>query len=162
MTFRITRADGKSDAEVLGKLVAAASPGDLLSYRTISEALNVGASRLYSRKDVQSAVCRSERSLAVHHQRALVNVRNRGYRIALAAEHQMIAGRKKERASTLLKRGLTVLQHVDWDAMDANQRRAHEGQLMVIGALHSAMTGLDTRLRRIEDAIKSRNGDNSG
>jgi len=156
--FTITRSDGRSDAEVLAEIVAAAKPGDLLTYETLSTELSDGASREYSRADVQASVGRSERKLATEQCRALLNIRNQGYRIAMACEHQTIAVRKRDRAGSLLKRGLMVLQHVDWDAMDDNTRRAHEGQLMVVGALHSAMSGLDRRLARIEDALKQRNG----
>jgi hypothetical protein len=156
--FVITRSDGRSDAEVLAEIVAAAKPGDLLTYDALAAGLSVGASRDYGRADVQASVGRAERKLAIEQCRALLNIRNQGYRIALAGEHQTIAMRKRDQAGTLLKRGLMVLQHVDWDAMDDNTRRAHEGQLMVVGALHSAMSGLDRRLARIEDVLKQRNG----
>lgn len=157
MKFKITRSSGKSDAEVLSEVLTKFNPGELVPYSTLSEVLSLGASRIYRRKDVQSAISRSESKLAREHRRALINVREFGYRVALAGEHQMIAGRKKDRAGSLLRRGLTVLQHVDWDAMDPNTRRAHEGQLMVVGALHSAMKGLDSRIKRIEDVIQNRN-----
>lgn len=155
--FAISRPTGKSDAEVLASLIASANPGDLLGYDALSEALSFPG-RAYDVRSVQSAVCRAERKLATEHRRALINVRGQGYRIALASEHQLIAGRKKDRASVMLRRGLQTLQHVDWDAMDANTRKAHEGQLMVMGALHSAVQGLDDRLSKIEEAIKNRNG----
>lgn len=158
MSFEISRINGKSDAEVLAEVIAQARPGELILYESLSQRLSEGAVRIYTRRDVQSAICRTERKLATEQRRALINVRGQGYRVAMASEHQMIAGRKKDRAGTMLKRGLTVLQHVDWDAMDDNARKAHEGQLMVMGALHTAMQGIDARLKRVEDVIKSRNG----
>jgi len=160
MKFKISRQDGRSDAEVLADIVRSANPGDLLTYASIGAELGKGTPRKYGVADVQSAVGRAERKLATEQRRALLNVRGQGYRIAMAGEHQVIAGRKKDRAGALLKRGLMVLQHVDWDAMEENTRKAHEGQLMVLGALHSAMSGMDSRLKRIEDVIKQRNGDN--
>lgn len=159
--FQITRHNGKSDTEVLAELVSAAQPGALLPYDDLMTALSEESTRTFTARDAQAAVRRAERKLATEQRRALLNVRGLGYRVALAGEHQMIAGRKKDRAAALLKRGVMVLQHVDWDAMDANTRRAHEGQLMVIGALHTAMQGLDSRLSRIEQAIKGRNKDAS-
>jgi len=156
--FVITRTSGKSDAEVLAERISYAKPGDLLSYDELAEKLSEGADRSYKRQEVQSSVTRAERKIATELSRALVNVRGQGYRVALASEHQTIAGRKKDRAEVMLKRGLTILQHVDWDAMDENARRAHEGQLMVVGALHSAMLGLDRRMQRIEKALSERNG----
>lgn len=157
--FVITRANGKSDAEVLVDIVDKASPGDLLSYADLADQLSKGSTRQYKRPDVQGSICRAERQLAVKTQRALLNVRNEGYRVALASEHQMIAGRKKERSGKLLKRGLLVLQHVDWSSMDDNQRRAHEGQLLIMGALSQAIEGIEQRVNKIETAIANRNED---
>lgn len=157
MKFEISRDNGKSDAEVLVEFAAKREPGELITYAEFAEALGEGAERAYSLREVQSAVCRTERKLATEKQRALINVRGQGYRIALAGEHQMIAGRKKDRAGVLLKRGLTVLHHVDWASMDDNTRKAHEGQMMVVGALCNAMSGIDARLRAVEDVIKNRN-----
>lgn len=158
MSFEVGRNNGKSNADVLIEIVNQASPGEVLEYDSIATALHYGTERNYEKKDVQSIVSRSERKLAVNTSRALINVRNKGYKVALASEHQMIAGRKRERSNQLLKRGLCVLQNVDWDAMNENERKAHEGQLMVVSALHSAMEGIDSRLSRIEDAIKRAKG----
>lgn len=156
--FAITRTSGKSDAEVLAERISRANPGDLLSYSELAGELGEGSGRAYERADVQASVARAERKIATELSRALVNVRGQGYRIALASEHQMIAGRKKDRAETMLKRGLTIMQNVDWAAMDENSRKAHEGQLMVIGAVHAAMVGLDRRMQRIEKTLSERNG----
>lgn len=153
--FEIGRQSGKSDAEVLLDLVEQARPGDILDYDLLSQTLSDGTSREYSRQDVQGSVGRAERKLAVSASRALLNVRNVGYKVALADEHQTIAGRKRDRSNKLLKRGLVTLQHVRWDEMDDNSRRAHEGQLMVMSALHQAVTGIEQRLNRVEDAIRS-------
>lgn len=158
MSFEITRSNNKSDAEVLADLVKQAAPGDLLSYEMLSAELSKDSARMFERRDVQGVVSRAERKIATEQRRALINVRGKGYRVALAGEHQMIAGQKRDRASTQLKRGLLVLQHVDWDAMDDNSRKAHEGQLMVVGALASAVDGMNSRLKRIEEAIHRSKG----
>jgi len=155
--FAIARESGLSDAEVITAQVCLAEPGDLLTYQKLSAALGKGTDRKYSTTAVQAAVGRAERKLATEHSRALVNIRGSGYRVALAAEHQLLAVRKRDRAGSLLKRGVMILQHVDWGSMDENTRRAHEGQLMVMGALHTAMSGIDRRLSKIESALQSRN-----
>ena len=155
MTFDIARSDGRSDAEVLLDIVKNCAPGTVIDYEKIADVLSIGTDRQYDTKDVQGVVCRSEQKLAQQLSRALVNVRNRGYKVALAEDHQQIAGRKKDRAHKLLKRGLTVLKHVRWDEMDENQRRAHEGQLMIVSALTTAVDGMERRLQRVENAIKS-------
>lgn len=155
MTFEIARADGRSDAEVILDIVKDCTPGTVIDYEQMAGNLAIGTDREYSNKDVQSIICRSEKKLAQQLSRALVNVRGKGYKVALAEDHQMIAGRKKDRAHKLLKRGLTVLKHVRWDEMDENQRRAHEGQLMIVSALTTAVDGMEQRLQRVENAIRA-------
>ena len=153
--FEIGRKSGKSDAEVLLDLVEQAKPGEILDYDLLCRTLSEGTAREYSRQDVQGSVGRAERKLAVGLSRALLNVRGVGYKVALAEEHQTIAGRKRDRSNKLLRRGLTVLQHVRWDEMDDNARRSHEGHLMVTAALCQAVSGIEQRLNRVEDAIRS-------
>lgn len=153
MSFEIGRTDGRSDAEVICDLVADYSPGTIIKYDEICNALSVNTDRTYEIPAAQSIVCRAEHKLATRLSRCLVNIRGQGYKIALAQEHQRIAGTKKDRAQKLLKRGVSVLKHVRWGEMDENQRRAHEGQLMILGALSSAMDGIEQRLRRVENAI---------
>ena len=154
--FKIARETGFSDAEVLIDLVRSMNPGEILKYDDIAKALAQDSEREYDKRAVQGVVCRSEHKLAVSLSRALMNVQGEGYRIAPACEHQRIAGRKKERASKMLKRGLVVLKNVRWDEMDENQRQAHEGHLMVAAALSEAMSGIEQRLSRIEKAIQTR------
>lgn len=154
-TFAISRTDGKTASQVICDLVANARPGQTLEYDAISAALSDGSDKAYTLRETQAAVRRAERQLAIRHNRALLNVTRLGYKVAMASEHQMIAGRKRDRSAKLLKRGLMLLQHVDWDAMSPNERLAHEGHLMVMGALHSTMQGIEKRLSRVEDAIRS-------
>jgi phage replication-related protein YjqB (UPF0714/DUF867 family) len=151
--FKTSRSTGLSDADVLLEEVKKRTPGDLISYDELSEALSADSNREYTKNEVQSSVSRSERKLAVELSRALINVRNNGYKIALAGEHQKVAGRKSDRAQNLIKRGLTQLQNVRWDEMDAQQREAHRGHLMVTSAMASAMSNFESRLKKVEDAI---------
>ena len=152
--FVITRESGLSDAEVLAEIVARADPGQLLEYDFLAKALSEGTTKEYERSHVQQSVTRAERKLSLDLSRSLVNIRNRGYKVALASEHSIIATRRRQKAGSMLDRGLRTLQHVRWEEMDDNQRQAHQGQLMVISALHSAMEGIDKRLSRIESAIE--------
>jgi len=153
MTFKIGRSDGRSGADVLIDIVKQSNAGDIIEYDRIAKELGTGCKKEYSRKDVQSVVCKSERKLATSESRALINIRGKGYKIAPAGEHQRIAGRKKDRAHKLLKRGVMTLKCVRWDEMDDNQRMAHEGQLMIMGAVVSSIDALNHRVSSVEDAI---------
>ena len=152
--FVITRESGQSDAEVLAEIVEQATPGQVLEYDFLASRLSAGTTKKYERCHVQQSVTRAERKLSLDLSRSLINIRNKGYKVAPAGEHVLIASRRRQKAGSMLDRGLRTLQHVRWEEMDENQRQAHQGQLMVISALHSAMDGIDKRLSRIENAIE--------
>lgn len=153
--FEVARPDGRSDSEVLVNVIRNRSPGEVVTYEQLADELAKGTDHTYTRQAVQSVVARSERKIAVILSRALLNVRGSGYKLALAEEHQRIAGNKKDRSQKLLKRGLRTLQHVRWDEMDPNQRAAHEGQLMILSAVASAVDGLNARMARVEATLEA-------
>lgn len=156
--FEITRKDGRSDAEVLISTVKDGEPGELYRYEMLISALEADAARRFSRSDVCGLVSRTMPRLLKECRRTLHNVRGVGYRLAPAGDHQMLALNRKRRSDVQLRRGLQTLQHVRWDEMDDNQAAAHRGTLMLVSALYENQKSYESRLSKIEDAIKSING----
>jgi hypothetical protein len=85
--------------------------------------------------------------------RTLQNVRNHGYRIAHGSSHMSLANQRRHKADKQMKVGLMVLQNVKWDELDANQRLAHEGQLLIVGALYQQMNAMERRQSAVERAL---------
>jgi hypothetical protein len=153
--FVITRMDGRSNAQVVLDLVQGGEPGRVYTFDEIAEALSVGATREFNRSDVRSIVAGANQRLLKEQQRVLHNVRHIGYRIAEAKDHRSLALTHKHRADVQLLRGYQRLTHVRYEEMDANARAAHEGTLMVVGALYQQQKAMDRRLTAVEAAIQN-------
>lgn len=151
--FQITRTDGRSNAQVILDLVQDDAPGTEYSYQALGEALSTGTDRTYGTSAVRSIVMSAYPRLLKEQQRALHNVRGRGYRLAEASQHQDLALVRKRRADRQMLRGLQTLQHVKWDELTEPQRAAHEGTLLVVGALWQAQRALERRQDRVEGVL---------
>lgn len=156
--FRIGRADGRSNAEVLRDHVRDKVPGTVLTFEELIAVLSDGSPRAWDRDAVRGLVSRSMRCLATSLSRVLQSVQRVGYRVAHANDHRSIALMRKRRGDAQIVKGLVTLQHVRWDEMDAESRKAHEGQLMVIEGVVQMQRGFDQRLKQVEDAIRNRPG----
>jgi len=156
--FMVTRADGRSNAQVVLDLVKGKPAGAVFTYEDIAVALSVGASRTYKPTEVSVIVSAAYPRLLKEQARALHNVRGVGYRLAPAAYHVVLANGRQSRADRQMLRGMQTLQNVRWDEMDSNQRLAHEGQLMITSALVRQMRALDKRQSAVEDAIRRARG----
>lgn len=154
LPVKISRLDGRSNGQVLLDLVANQPPGTLFSYADLSAAFSVGTDKQYTRNEVQRIVTATCPRMLKEQARTLHNVPNIGYRIAEAAYHLTLANDRKSRADQQMLRGVQVLEHVRWDEMDSNQRLAHEGQLLIVGALYQSMKALERRQLAVEQAIK--------
>ena len=155
--FEISRVDGRSNAQVLLDFVQGGEPGRVYGYEELVEALQVGADRSFSIRDVQSVVRQAFARLLKEQQRMLKNVRHVGYRLAMAADHNQLALDRKRKSDTQIFRGLQLLQHVREMEMDENQRNAHRGTLMLVSGLWANQKALEKRQRAAEDAIERLN-----
>jgi hypothetical protein len=152
--FKVTREDGRSNADVVIDLVKDGVPPRVYQYDEIIDALHVGTEHSYTIRDVQGIVARLYPRLLKEQARALHNIRGVGYRIAPAGYHLVLANHRHDKADKQLLRAMQTLEHVRWDEMDANQRMAHEGQLLISAAMYQQMKALERRTSAVEDAIQ--------
>lgn len=153
--FANTRADGRSNVQVILDLVRDGEPGQVYPYQRFVEALNVGSNRTYAIRDAQRVIMAGHLRLLREQDRALHNLRGVGYRLAQAKEHMGLALTHKHRADNQLNRGLHLLRHVRWDELDENSRKAHQGTLLLTETLWANQQALEKRLRAVEDAIRT-------
>lgn len=151
--FKITRNDGRSNAQVIIDYVRDKEPGVIFEYDELIAALNHGANHVYSLRDLQGIVFRLYSRMLKECARTLHNVRHVGYRLAPGSQHLVLAGDRNRKASTQMEKGVLMLQHVRYDEMDANQRLAHEAQLIISGAMYQQITALERRQTAVEAAI---------
>lgn len=160
--FKITRSDGRSNQQVLLDLMQGKPPGTVFKYEELAEELSRESNHQYSTSDVKAVAHRMYVRLLKEQGRALHNIRNVGYRLAPAALHVTLANERKWKADRQMLRGYQTLQHVRWDEMNENERRAHEGQLLIVGALYQQMRALEKRQDSIEEAIRRSRDDSAG
>ena len=153
MPFQATRADGRSDAQVVYDLVASADPGTAFSFEELEERLSEGLPQPVERNRVYRAVRQGNRLLLRRAQRALGNVRGNGYRVLFAREHLPAAQRHQERAVTHLAHGIEMLKGVDLAQLDPVQRQIHEGYLHIHVGQYEALRYTNKRLSRQEKAL---------
>lgn len=162
MTFTIRRQDGRSDAQVVIDLVEGGEPGRVYTYEEFAAALQAGTTRTYDQRAIGAAVRRAFRRLLQTKARTLHAVPNMGYRLAPATDHNRLAVARTQKAEAQTARGYLILNHVRWEEMDPQARLAHEGTLLIVGAMYQQQKALDKRLRALEDAIKGRKTDTAG
>jgi DNA-binding winged helix-turn-helix (wHTH) protein len=152
--FSVKRDDGRTNIEVVIAIFEEREPGEIITYDELIAALSEGVETVYNRQAVQSIVTKNYTRILASTERAITNVPNVGYRVVPASSHITIAGDRKERADRQIAHGFETLRHVRWNEMDENQRRAHEGQLMIMSGLHAQMQAIDARQRRLEDLLR--------
>lgn len=154
-TFQISRADGRSNQQVLIDYVNAHPPGRFYPYNELVKVLSSGAAQPFSIERTRAVVLQSQRRLLRESQRALMNVRGQGYRLAEAARHQELARKHERKSEVQLRKGLHLLKHVRWDEMDENSRQAHQGLMMIVESLHQRQSSLSRRQSAVEELLSS-------
>lgn len=152
--FEPSRADGRSDRQVVYDLVTTEPPGTVFSYAELHDALNTGLGKKVKRERVYGAIANTNQKLLKDDQRYLVNVENVGYRMIRADEHVPVSVAKRDRARNNLKRGVELLRHARLDELSEAQRILHEGQLMILSSIHDAVQESARRHDRAEAIIE--------
>jgi hypothetical protein len=152
--FEIIRADGRSNTQVICDYIGSCDPGRIFNYEELLKVLSAGCDRAFTVPALQAAIRIAGPKLGKVHKRTLHNVRTVGYRLAPATEHMALAVDRQAKAGKQLKRGYEILRDVRFDEIkDENARRAHEGQLLIVGALLNATVAQERRIARVEALV---------
>jgi hypothetical protein len=153
MDFKIKRDDGRSNSQVLLDYVQGKPPGTVFLYEELQDVFSSGTNKKYTKNEAQRIVTESCPRMLKEQNRTLHNMRNVGYRIAHAAQHVVLASYRKERGEKQFLRSEQVLIHVHLNEMTQNERREHQGQLIMMIAMRQQLTALERRQSAIENAI---------
>lgn len=151
--FKPSRPDGRSDWRVIYDLTQESEPNTTFTYHELVEGLAAGLDEEIPRPRVYRAVAQANTTLLQERQRFLNVVRNVGYRVIHADEHLPVALGRKERAQTQLKSGLELLRKCRVGELDDNQRKLHEGQLLILSSLVQTVQESERRHERSEAMI---------
>lgn len=151
--FRPSRDDGRSDRQVVLDLVGDAEPEATFSFDDLAAALQQGVTVKVAKPRIYTAVTSANKILLRERRRYLKVVRGVGYRVIRAEEHLPVALDRKASALSQLERGVELLKNVHLDELPQPQRAMHEGQLMIMAGLHSAIVSSEQRHARTEAVI---------
>src|SRR5262245_15238504 len=155
LPFVASREDGRSDRRVVLDIVGPdPQPEAFFSYKDLEEKLAVGTSRAITRQLICAAVNLANRAVLREYRRCLIVVRGRGYKIARANEHLPESWDRRRRAEVMVHRGLELLEHVHQEELTMNERRLHNGHMMVMAGLAQALGSLRRRQDRHEAGIE--------
>lgn len=147
---------------------ATLQPGDVITYPDLAGLLGYDPSELgRSRSPIHTA----SRRMLKDHDRTLVAVPKKGYRVAHASEHEGIARAGQRSARRRISHAVAVTTHVDVTALTPGQRRSLEAVAHVLAAQNAMLSRHDARIgdvekdvRRVDDriaaleAVLARNG----
>ncbi|MGH2586605.1 MAG: hypothetical protein ACRDJE_16950 [Dehalococcoidia bacterium] len=152
--FQPSRADGRSDREVIYRLFEGALPERTFTFSEIEQALGVGLTTPPTRGRVYTAVRQGGRTLLKRQRRTVRTVRGVGYRICRADEHLPLALGHEDAARRKVRQGLDVLRHVREDELTPAQRDLNRGTLLMFAGLAQAIDAVRERQDRQENAIR--------
>jgi hypothetical protein len=141
----------RSQRTIVAELAANADYGDELTYARLGRALGLDGDD--DRAQIRQAVAAARDLLTLDHNRALIAVRGKGYRVARPGEHAGLAQQHRRKADRQITRALAVVTHVDESAMTPDELRRNRAVALLIGNLASRMTSAETRLQQLENAV---------
>ncbi|WP_424462983.1 hypothetical protein [Pseudoclavibacter helvolus] len=143
----------KSRRELALDVLRLHSPGDVVAYNELAEALGVDPDD--ERVVVQAAVRNAAIEFLDVDLHAVEAVQNQGYRIVRADEHVRLAHKLQKRSTRALKRGRKTVQKVDMNGMDPNLRRVVEATGQAFALQIDFNRRMDVRQTNIEKAVVS-------
>lgn len=141
----------------LYELLRPMSPDDQITYAEMAEALDLDVAK--DKTIIQLAMRRAAKELEEIDNRAVDSVRNIGYRVVRAPEHLTLAERHQRKARGSLVRSHSKVEHVDFNALDQDSRRAFEVVGRVLTWQLQQMRHLDLRQQNLERAVEAVQGE---
>jgi len=135
-----------SRREMMLSLFATAEYGSTIPYDTLSEVLKV-----HDRLILQQAVNSAKPALERLHNKAVVVVRNVGYRVALPSEHLGLARNHQNKSRRALRRGHSKVVNVDMNQLTQGERAAVQIAATTLALQIDYMRRNDLRVSRLEE-----------
>jgi hypothetical protein len=151
--FLPSRADGRSDRQVVYELVKDAEPERLFYFEEIAEALQSGVDTPIDKPRIYRAVKQGGRTLQQRERRALQVVKGRGYRVLRANEHMSVARQRESSARRQMKAGLEILKNVREDELTSAERSLYRGHAHITAGLIVAIEAIHRRQDRQDQLI---------
>jgi len=150
MLFKTTRPDGRSYRDVAVDIFKDLKPETIVSYETIGKALDLDPES----GKLQGIVRSANNYLLKVHNRGLVNIPGKGYRVVQAREHMMISTHHQNKATRSMRRCVEWLAGTKEEELSENERKLHRGQCIIVQAILASHQHLDSRINKIEKLLQ--------
>jgi hypothetical protein len=137
---------------IVAEAAARASYGDVLTFGELASALDVTDDQA-GRAQVRQAVSAARPVLLRDHNRALVAVRGKGYRVALPGEFAGLAQDFRRKSDRAISKSLAHIDHAPVTDMSADELRRFQAVAVVVRNLHHRMTSAEQRLADLEEVV---------
>lgn len=138
---------------VLYEMLRPLAPDSTLTYDEMATSLDLDPVK--EKTVIQLAMRRAALELEKVDNRAVDSVRNVGYRVVQAPEHLTLAERHQRKARGSLVRSHSKVEHVDFNDLDQDSRKAFEIVGRALSWQLTQMRHLDLRQRNLEAAVDS-------
>lgn len=152
MLFKPTRADGRSYRDVAVEALKDRVPEEIVSYEELGKMLDIDPENELTR--IRSIVRSAIKPLLQLHRRGLSNVPGKGYRVLPAREHMLVSSNHRSKADRAIGRALAYLEGANREEMTEMERKLHDGQCMIVQAIHASHQHLDKRMSKIEELLR--------
>lgn len=129
--------------------------GVLLTYEQLDEATGSAI------REHRDPIIKAARALEREQRRTLVVVKNQGYRIAAAEEHEGLARRRQRRARRQVSTGLSILRGTRRDELAPDAVRRLDAYELTLSAHEDMLRRLDRRVQRQEERLRAVRHENS-
>lgn len=169
---RFMRDDGRTDRDILWAMLESCEPGQIYEMEALQEILAEGLDGDYVPKHkVYHAVRMVNDDLLPMRKRVLRSVRGKGYMVARAHEHAVLAQQRERRAKRQVEHAYNVVTHVKEGELTPEQLKIHNATLILVANLYGmicdgqkkqerAESLIDQLLKRV-DRLESKVGDDS-
>jgi hypothetical protein len=139
--------------KIIYPILQGAAIDEVVTYDELGEALSLDP--VADRVLIQGVMCVASRKLLRNEDRAVENVRNKGYRIVRPAEQFSLAQKAQKKAKRTLKHGHDLVVHVNYNGMESEDRRRIETGAQLIAAQLAFNRRVDLRLRDHDKALNA-------
>ena len=124
---------------------AARQVGDVLTYEQLTEL--IGADSRINRGPIYAA----QRHLENNNQRTIEVVKNIGYRIVAAIEHERLANKHRKKSRVQIRKARSRIRSANRSELPPEARARFEAQDNRLAALEQMHRAHDTRIKRLEE-----------
>lgn len=129
-----------------------ANVDDIVTYQQLSEVLDLHPTR--DRHTIQMAMRRAAQEYETENRRALVPMRNQGYRVVGAEEHLALARTHQKKAGHELARGYSKVVNVDMNGLEPAVQQAFGMMAQAFALQMDFNRRFNVRQTKLEKAIR--------